>query len=111
MVAWAAPIALTQLFVSVITIHELGISPGCVGGRLVGSMVWTSVVVGAADVVGIGPVEPEDHSILVVDPYGVISGQIPGERVEAIAGRDPQVVEYERAVGSRRHPPLFAPVG
>lgn len=44
-------------------------------------MVWTSVTVAATDVVGIGPVEPEDHPILVVDSDGVTPGQIPHECV------------------------------
>lgn len=40
---------------------------------------WTSVVVGAADVVGVVAVESEHHAILVVDADGVIPSQIPHE--------------------------------
>lgn len=56
------------------------------------------MVVGAADVVGVVAVEPEDHTILVVDPDGVIPGQIPGEHVEATTGWDLQVVESHHGV-------------
>jgi hypothetical protein len=46
------------------------------------------VVVGAADAVGVVAVEPKDHTILVVDPDGVIPGQIPHEGVQSIARRN-----------------------
>src|SRR6187431_2075183 len=69
------------------------ISPGCVGGRLVGSMGVLSVIVGAPHIVGVVSVEPKHHAVLVVDSNGVKPGEVAHERVEAIAGRHSQVLE------------------
>ena len=53
----------------------------------------SSVVVGAADVEGIGTFESEHDSVLVVDAHGVLALQIAGERVQSVARRHPQIVE------------------
>ncbi len=58
----------------------------------------SSVVVGAAHVERVGTFEPEHDSVLVVDAHGMPSFEIPGERVQSIAWRHPQVTELRHSI-------------
>src|SRR5690606_6998083 len=57
-----------------------------------------SVIVGADDVKGVGAGETEHNPILVIDAERVPASQIARQRVQAVTGRDSQVVEPRHRV-------------
>lgn len=77
------------------------ISPGCVGGRCVGSRRLTSasaakrrlVVVCDLDVRGISILPAEADSILAVDPNAVLAKPVALKRFQSVAWRVPQLLD------------------
>lgn len=57
------------------------ISPGWVGGRLVGNIVISSVVVCTPHIVRVLPFETENRLILIIDADCMIPREVAGQRV------------------------------
>src|SRR5690606_16164392 len=93
------------------------ISPGEVGGRVLGRRRCTSpavrlVVVGDFDVVGIAGLPPEADPVLIIDANAVLSQPVFAEPLQSVAGRhlklgqvaDPvQLVQLATRDGPQRH--------
>jgi hypothetical protein len=52
------------------------------------------------------PVPPrKTHSVLIIDPYGVLPGAIPRHLVQLVPGRYLQVVQFARGMNHVQFPP------
>jgi hypothetical protein len=67
------------------------------------------VIVGAADIKGVLSVEPEDHSVLLVDAYRVKPGQVTHQRMKSVARGDPQIIQASHGVQLIQFPPNDRP--
>jgi hypothetical protein len=84
------------------------ISPGCVGGRRVGSRRRTMAGLGGArralvvvrdlDFVCIARLPTEAHAIAIVDPDAVVPRAIPAEPFQPVARRDQKIRQVAYAV-------------
>ncbi len=82
------------------------ISPGCVGGRWVGSFRTTSrfvcrvgsVVVCNFDIVGMAILPTKAHPILLVDPDAMLTGPIPGKPLKMVAWWQGELAEISHAI-------------